>query len=330
VNLVTAPLIVVISVGAVANALIAVVWPVAGSWTALLLHYPVACLLSIVEFASGLPGSAVAIGSLPLGLMLLLYGLLLALWFRPDWRRYGWAVGLAGAAIVWLPALFGQNGLIQVTALATSDQPVLVVQDHGRSGLINSGKSRTAALTVLPFLQQQGVNRLDWAIALAKANPEEPSGWSVLADRLPIAQAHHLAQVPALPRSQPLALARSVKLGRGSGEQLSESPDVLSLRVGRLRWLLLTELPGREGLAAVSAHQVLWWSGGKLRESLVGQIQPQVAIAYGRRLDQWTETMLKRRGVQVFWLARDGAVQWQSGQGWRSTLAGGDASGALL
>jgi competence protein ComEC len=329
VNLVTAPLIVVISVGAVANALIAVVWPVAGSWTALLLHYPVAGLLAIVDFTSRLPGSAVAIGALPLGLMLLLYGLLLALWFRPDWRRYGWAVGLAGAAIVWLPALFWQNGLTQVTALATSDQPILVVQDHGRSGLINSGKSRTAALTVLPFLQQQGVNRLDWAIALAKANPEEPSGWLVLGDRLPIAQAHHLAQVAALPRSQPLALARSVKLGRGSGEQLSESPDVLSLRVGPLRWLLLAGLPGREGLS-VSAHQVLWWSGGKLRESLVGQIQPQVAIAYGRRLDQWTEAMLKRRGVQVFWLARDGAVQWRLGQGWRSTLAEGDASGALL
>jgi competence protein ComEC len=329
VNIVTTPLIVVISLGAVANALIAVVWPVAGSWTSLLLHYPVAGLLAIVEFASRLPGSAVAIGALPLGLMLLLYGLLVGLWWRPDWRRYGWAVGLAGAAIVWLPALFWQNGLIQVTALATSDQPVLVVQDHGRSGLVNSGKSRTAALTVLPFLQQQGVNRLDWAIALAKVKPEEPSGWSVLADRVPIAHAHHLAQVSALPRSQPLVLARSVPLGRGSGEQLSESPDVVSLRVGKLRWLLLAGLPGREGLAA-SGHQVIWWSGGKLRESLVGQIHPQVAIAYGRQLDQWTEAMLKRQGVQVFWLARDGAVQWRSNQGWRSTLAGGDASGALL
>jgi competence protein ComEC len=329
VNLVTTPLIVVISLGAVANALIAVVWPVAGSWTALLLHYPVAWLLAIVEFTSRLPGSAVAIGALPLVLMLLLYGLLVGLWWRSYWRRYGWAVGLAGAAIVWLPALFWQNGLTQITALATSDQPVLVVQDHGRSGLINSGKSRTAALTVLPFLQQQGVNRLDWAIALAKVKPEEPSGWQVLVDRVPIAHAHHLAQVSALPRSQPLALARSVPLGRGSGEQLSESPDVVSLRIGAQRWLLLAGLPGREGLAA-AAHQVLWWSGGNLRESLVGQIQPQVAIAYGRKLDHLTEAMLKRRGVQVFWLARDGAVQWSSGQGWRSTLAGGDASGALL
>jgi hypothetical protein len=120
-----------------------------------------------------------------------------------------------------------------------------------------------------------------------------------------------------------------VPLGRGSGEQLSESPDVVSLRIGAQRWLLLAGLPGREGLAA-AAHQVLWWSGGNLRESLVGQIQPQVAIAYGRKLDHLTEAMLKRRGVQVFWLARDGAVQWSSGQGWRSTLAGGDASGALL
>ncbi len=329
VNVAVVPLIVVISLGGVANALIAVIWPLAGSWTALLLHYPVAGLLAIVKFTSRLPGSAVAIGALPLILMLLLYGLLLALWFRPDWRRYGWACGLGAAAIVWLPALAWQNGLTQVTALATSDQPVLVVQDRGRSGLVNSGKERTAALTVLPFLQQQGINRLDWAIALATANPAEPSGWQVLADRLPIRQSHHLATAAALPRSQPLALARSVKLGRGTGEQLSESPDVVSLRIGVQRWLLLAGLPGRAGLSA-AGHQVLWWSGGKLRESIVGQIQPQVAIAYGRRLDQLTETMLKRRGVQVFWLKRDGAVQWRLGQGWRSTLAGGDASGALL
>jgi competence protein ComEC len=330
VNVAVVPLIVVISLGGVANALIAVIWPLAGSWTALLLHYPVAWLLAIVDFTSRLPGSSCAIGSLPLFLMLVLYGLLVGLWFRPDWRRYGWAVGLAGAVIVWLPALVWQNGLTQVTALATSDQPVLVVQDHGRSGLINSGKSRTAALTVMPFLQQQGVNRLDWAIALAKAKPDEPSGWQVLADRFPIRQAHHLAAATALPRSHALDLARSIPLGRGTGEQLSESPDVVSLRVGAQRWLLVAGGPGRELPESVRGHQVLWWTGGQLRESIVGQIQPQVAIAYGKKLDQWTETMLKRRGVQVFWLQRDGAVQWRSGQGWRSTLAGGDASGALL
>lgn len=337
VNLLTTPLIIVISLTGMVNALVAVVWPLGASWMSWVLHYPVALLLAIVDFASRLPGSLVAIGALPIVLMLALYGLLLGLWLRPDWRRYGWAVGLAGAALVWLPAFHWQNSVTQVTALATQDQPVLVVQDRGRSGLVNSGQARTARLTVLPFLQQQGVNRLDWAIALAQSSKsmDEPTGWQVLADRLPIRQVHHVSQSPALPRSQSLEVARSVKLGRSIGERVYASPDVMSLQVAQQRWLLFAGLPGQSQPQLTQAnalrdHQVMWWPGGRLRQSLVEQIQPQVAIAYGRRLDQLTEEMLAQRGVQVFWLERDGAVQWQAGQGFRSTLMGGDAKSVLL
>jgi hypothetical protein len=34
------------------------------------------------------------------------------------------------------------------------------------------------------------------------------------------------------------------------------------------------------------------------------------AIAYGKRLTPQTEQQLKTLGVPVFWLRRDGAVQW--------------------
>jgi competence protein ComEC len=337
VNLITTPLIIVISLVGMVDALVAIAWPLAASWMSLALHYPVALLLTIVEFVSRLPGSLVAIGTLPIGLMLALYSLLLGLWLRPDWRRYGWAMGLAGAAIVWLPVFHGQNNVTQVTALETTDQPVLVVQDRGQSGLINSGQERTATLTVLPFLRQQGVNHLDWAIALARQSKQrdQPSGWQVLADRLQIQEAHHVAQSASLPRSQPLEVDRLVKLGRSVGEQVYASPDVMSLQISQQRWLLFAGLPARSqpDLAqaiALRDHQVMWWPGGRLRRSLVEQIQPQVAIAYGRQLDQLTEEMLKQQGVQVFWLQRDGAVQWREGQGFRSTSLGGDAKSVLL
>ncbi|MBE9032656.1 ComEC/Rec2 family competence protein [filamentous cyanobacterium LEGE 11480] len=337
VNLSTTPLVIVISLGGILNALLAVLWPVAASWSSLLLHYPIALLLAIVELASRLPGSLVVVGALPLGLMLLLYGLVAVLWIRIDWRQFGWAFGLAGAALVWLPSLHWQNHVTQVTALATRDQPVLVVQDRGKTGLVNSGKARTASLTVLPFLQQQGVSRLDWAIALSRQGQpqDQPTGWQALADRFGLGHLHHVSQAVALPQSQMLAVDRSVKLGRSRGSQVSASPDVLSLRVAKQRWLLFAGLPGRAqpDLVSVSGlqnHQVMWWPGGRLRQSLVGQIQPNVAIAYGRRLDTLTEEMLERQGVQVFWLKRDGAVQWREGKGFRSTLTGVDAKGVLL
>jgi competence protein ComEC len=319
VNLVTTPLIVVISLGAVLLAVIAAIVPVWASSLAWSLHYPVVWLLGIVDMASRLPGVSWAVGLLPLGLMVLLYGILAVLWQWPRSRRWGWAIGLGAAAIIWVPAIAQQTQLTQITALVTRDQPVLVVQDRGRSGLVNSGQPRTAQLTVLPFLQQQGVGQLDWAIALAA----EIEGWQTLRQRVPIRQLY----------DRELVVGRSMKLGRSRGESLA--PDLMSVQVGRSRWLLATALPGQTQLelaqvAALRGHGVLWWPGGKLRSALIDQVQPQVAIAFGQRLDGLTEEMLQQRGVQVFWLKRDGAVQWRSGQGFRSSLSGSDAKAAWL
>ncbi|MFM2432725.1 MAG: hypothetical protein RLZZ511_3939 [Cyanobacteriota bacterium] len=323
VNVVTTPLIVVMSLGAVGLATIAAIVPAWASSLAWVLHYPVVWLLGIVEFAGRLPGVSWAVGLLPLALMVLLYGLLVLLWQWPRSRRYGGAIGLGAAAIVWLPAVTAQIQLTQITALVTRDQPVLVVQDRGRSGLVNSGAPRTAQMTVLPFLQQQGIGKLDWAIALtSEAAESDQSGWQALRSRLAIRQWHD---------SQ--ALGRSVKLGRGRGEVIA--PDLLSLPIGKSRWLLAAALPGKSQvelaqMPSLRGHGVLWWPGGKLRSDLIDQIQPQVAIAFGRRLDGLTEAMLNQRGVRVFWLKRDGAVQWRSGQGVRSGFGDSDAKGAWL
>jgi competence protein ComEC len=320
INIITAPIITVISLGAMANALLAVVFPAVASWAAIVLQPFTTALLAIVQFATHLPHVSWAVGVLPLSLTLLLYGGLLALWWQPDWRQYGWAVGLAGAAVVWLPAIVLPQHLIQITALATSPAATLVIQDQGKVGLIDNSPAQTSQMTVLPFLQQQGVNQIDWAIAL----PESPAV-KKLGNQLPIRQAHYLT---------PEQVGRSHNVGRSRWECVSQDPAVVSLRVQQNQWLLLPKtLKSDQQIqlaATLKPHGTLWWTGSRLRPELLQQLKPQVAIAFGPKLHPPTARLLQGQGIQVFWLKRDGAVQWQAQRGFQTVLTEGDAKGALL
>jgi competence protein ComEC len=315
-NVITTPLVALISLVGMVNAVIAVISPTLGSWTAMILHWPTWGLIRIVELFAQLPGSAIAIGTIPVLMAGILYGLILLLWGQPDLQRYGWAFGAAGAAVVWFPTWQWQAQLTQITALSTNDQPVLVVQAQNKTGLINSGQEQTAGMTVLPFLQQQGVNRLDWAVAF-----HTQGAWQPITDRLPINQMYHFATAP-IATSQGLATDRSIAVGKTRFERLSADPDSLSLRLDRQHWLILGKASGRKQTdlltkANPQPHQVLYWTGSKLQRELVRQLQPQVAIAYGQRLDAETEEFLQQQGAQVYWLSRDGAVQWQPSIGFR-------------
>jgi competence protein ComEC len=323
-NLLTTPLISIISLGGGVSAGVAVIFPIAGSATAALLHYPTAGLIAIVEWLAQLPGSVMAVGTIPLWLMGLLYLMLMGLWWRPSWQRHGWVVGLAGAALVFLPAWVLQTNLVQITALATSDQPVLIVQNRGQVGLVNSGRERTTQLTVLPFLRQQGVNRIDWALSLTKSPPAE-NGWDILRQHLPLRSLYHVSRETQTDRSQAFGPGHHFQRGSTHVHQVHANPSATRLQVETSRWLLLAPLPqAQQGelllLPELEGNTVLWWSGGTLRSDLVQQIRPQVAIAYGRRLHAQTAEALKKQGSQVYWLQRDGAVQWSSRRGMRTMV----------
>jgi competence protein ComEC len=321
INIITAPIITVISLGAMANALLAVVLPSVASWAAIALQPFTTALLAIVQFATHLPHVSWAVGILPLSLTLLLYGGLLTLWWQPDWRQYGWAVGLAGAAVVWLPAIALPQHLTQITALATSPAATLVIQDQGKIGLIDNSPAKTSQMTVLPFLQQQGVNQIDWAIALPTSHDSDQRSRR----SLPIRQSYQLT---------PDQVGRSHDIGRSRWECVSQDPAVVSLRVQKNHWLLLPKsLKSDQQIqlaTTVKPHTTLWWTGSRLRPELLQQLQPKVAIAFGQQLHSPTVRLLQEQGIQVFWLKRDGAVQWQTQQGFQTVLTEGDAKGALL
>ncbi|MCZ0900143.1 competence protein, partial [Microcoleus sp. HI-ES] len=200
---------------------------------------------------------------------------------------------MAGISIIVLPAWHVQASLFQVTLLATSGEPVLVIQNRGKVALINSGDENTVRFTVLPFLQQQGVNSVNFAIA-SHGHLGLSSGWGKLLERLPIKtfydnnapkQIHRGSNqefITAVQSRQgvyiPLETSSTVDLGSTRLQFVNAEIPVVEFLVGNRTWLLIGEMTPevQKKLAATGTlkpAQVLWWSGKALTAELLGAVR---------------------------------------------------------
>ncbi|MEG4233737.1 ComEC/Rec2 family competence protein [Microcoleus sp. Pol11C3] len=247
---------------------------------------------------------------------------------------------VAGISIIVLPAWHVQSSLFQVTLLATSGEPVLVIQDRGKVALINSGDENTVRFTVLPFLQQQGVNSVNFAIA-THAHLGLSGGWGKLLERLPIKTFYDNPAPKQIHRGNnqefmravqsrqgvyfPLETNSTVDLGSTRLQLVNAEIPVVEFLVGNRTWLLVGEMTpeAQKKLAATGTlkpAQVLWWSGKTLTAELLGAVGPQVAIASANEIDPETAALLRQSKTQIFWTGRDGALQWTPAGGFKTTL----------
>ncbi|MEG3858528.1 ComEC/Rec2 family competence protein [Microcoleus sp. herbarium12] len=248
---------------------------------------------------------------------------------------------MAGIGIVVLPAWHVKSSLFQVTLLATtSDEPVLVIQDREKVALINTGDENTVRFTVLPFLQQQGVNSVNFAIA-THGHLGLSGGWGKLLERLPIQKFYDNNDPKQIHRGSdrefmtavesrqgvyfPLETNSTVNLGSARLQLVNSEIPVVELVAGDRTWLLLGEMTpeAQKKLAATGTlkpAQVLWWSGKPLTAELLGAAGPQVAIASADEIDPETAALLGQTKTQIFWTGRDGALQWTPAGGFKTTL----------
>ncbi len=185
VNILSAPFIGIISLGGFISAIVALIYPIAGSAIAWLLYYPIQLLLGLIQVFGLLPGNQIALGTITIWQLLLLYSLICLSCVIPRVRQRWWLAGLLAVTVVVLPFWQTKIEQFQVTVLATDEEQILVIQDKGKVTLLNSGEADTASFTVLPFLQKQGVNQIDWAIAV-DSQPRLRSGWVSMLESLPV------------------------------------------------------------------------------------------------------------------------------------------------
>lgn len=247
---------------------------------------------------------------------------------------------VAGMGIIVLPAWHVQASLFQITLLATSGEPVFVIQERGKVALINSGDENTVRFTVLPFLQQQGINSVNFAIA-THGHLGLSGGWGKLLERLPIKtfydnnapkQIHRDSNQEFMTAVQsrqgvyfPLETNSTVDLGSAQLQLVNAEIPVVELLVGNRTWLLVGEMTpeAQKKLAPTGTFkpaQVLWWSGKTLTAELLSAVGPQVAIASANEIDPETAAQLRQSKTQIFWTGRDGALQWTPAAGFKTTL----------
>ncbi|MCU0547666.1 MAG: ComEC/Rec2 family competence protein [Oscillatoriaceae cyanobacterium Prado104] len=247
---------------------------------------------------------------------------------------------VAAIGIIIVPAWQVRSSLFQVTLLATSGQPVIVIQDRGQVTLINSGDDNTARFTLLPFLQQQGINSVNFAIA-THPHLGLSAGWGKILERLPIKtfydnnppkqiyQTSDREFVNAVQSGQgayfPVETNSKVNLGAIQLQFANAEIPVVELVAGDRTWLLIGDMEPAMQQQLVAAENlkqadILWWSGKKLTSELLTAVRPRVAIASADEIDPETAAQLSQTKTQIFWTGRDGALQWTPAGGFKTTL----------
>jgi competence protein ComEC len=352
VNVITIPLVTVISIGGFISAIAALIFPLAGSALALLLYYPTHWLVGLVEFFGQLPGNSVAVGTLSIWQLLALYGLIGMVLLLKWWQQRWWLAIAIAASLVVLPVWYAKTTLVRVTVLATEQEPVLIIQDRGKLTLVNSDDAR---FTILPFLQQQGINHIDWAIDCCKAPLTKAtdnknalsSDWFTILERLPIVNFYDDPN-----RNSPQnSLETAVKASQGTYQSLSAGQNIqagstvvklfnaqfplLQFEIQGQNWVMLGDLPlDRQrqlvAQAGLSNIDVLAWSGDRLSDDLLKRLQPKVAIASSNTIDPDTVSALQQSQTQLFWTSRDGAIQWTPRGGFETTVELTEDDASLL
>ncbi|QLE41445.1 DUF4131 domain-containing protein [Nostoc sp. C052] len=327
-NVVSTPLISIISIGGIISALVGLVWTEAGSFLAGVLHYPTDWLIKLVEFFSKLPGNSVAVGSISSWQLLAIYLLIILVWLVPWWQRRWWFANVIAIALVFIPLWHSTNTLFRITVLESGTEPIVVVQDRGTVTVINSGDEGTGRFTILPFLQQQGVNQINWAIA-TDFQGNESNAWFELMQRLPINNFYEYSPktddsitTQAIQQElqkhqgiyQSLTVGQSVKAGSTVAQLINDQLPILQLQILDQRWLLVGNVKSKEVKQLVKngslPHpQVLWCAPESLKD-LVIALQPQVAIASSANFDPKTLSELNQSQTKLFFTGRDGAIQW--------------------
>ncbi|MDE5090912.1 MAG: ComEC/Rec2 family competence protein [Trichodesmium sp. St18_bin3_1_1] len=354
VNIIVAPLVTVITVGGFISAMLALIYPDAGSLSAMILHFPVKTLIEIVQFFSRLPGNQVAVGAISVYQLVVLYGLIFTTWFlesrtpevdkgkkkKFSLKLWQWSLLLA-IAIIIIPLWYTRTSVFQATILDSPSKPVFVIQDQGKVILVNAGDENTARFKVLPFLRQQGINKIDWSIDLYSQKGLS-RGWPYVFESLKIKTFYDVEtdeEKGYQTNNQPVFNAlqkiktnyytviknQNVDLGSTQMKLINSETPIVKFMIHGQSWLLLgnTELSQQSKLLAEKSFQsieVLWWSGNKLNAELLNIIRPKVAIASSDSVHPDMIEFFQENNIPLFWTGRDGAIQWTPITGFQSTL----------
>ena len=330
-NILTSPLISIISIGGTIGALAGAIFPIAGSAISWSLYFPTQLLIGIVDLFNYLPGTSFAVGQISTWQLVSLYGLILAVWAIPKWQKYWKVPTFIGVLLIIIPLFFAKANELQITALASNDRQILVIQDRGKTLLVNTGNESVTRFTVMPFLQQQAINQIDSAIDFTR-DVTEVNSWQTLSQTLPIKNFYSIndsSSYTGASKFTPMPIGTPRQFDRIEIKTLQTSPAIFQIELAeyKQKWIVIGD-PKLDraqpiiDIELLNPIQTLYWRGGKLSKGAIEKMNPQIAIAATNSPDPDTIKLLERNNVRVYYTNRDGAIQWTPTGEFRPYLEG--------
>lgn len=330
-NILTSPLISIISIGGTIGALAGAIFPIAGSAISWSLYFPTQLLIGIVDLFNYLPGTSFAVGQISTWQLVSLYGLILAVWAIPKWQKYWKVPTFIGVLLIIIPLFFAKANELQITALASNDRQILVIQDRGKTLLVNTGNESVTRFTVMPFLQQQAINQIDSAIDFTR-DVTEVNSWQTLSQTLPIKNFYSIndsSSYTGASKFTPMPIGTPRQFDQIEIKTLQTSPAIFQIELAeyKQKWIVIGD-PKLDraqpiiDIELLNPIQTLYWRGGKLSKGAIEKMNPQIAIAATNSPDPDTIKLLERNNVRVYYTNRDGAIQWTPTGEFRPYLEG--------
>ncbi len=330
-NILTSPLIGIVSIGGTIGALVGAILPIAGSAVSWLLYLPTQILIWIVDLFNYLPGAAFAVGQISTWQLFSLYGIILGVWTVPKWQKKWRLATLVSLLLVVIPLVILKVNELQITALASNDRQILAIQDRGQTILVNSGNESNARFVVLPFLQQQAINRIDNAIEF-NSSATTVNSWQTLDRSIAIQNFYTIGDGhgdSSTIEFKSLPFGTVKKFDRVEIKTVQNSPAIFQIEIpeSQQKWMVIGDAKTDGSQPTIDAEklmpvQTLYWSGGKLSDRAITKMSPKVAIAATTTPDIDTIRSLEKHHVRVYYTGRDGAIQWSPSGGFKPYLEG--------
>jgi len=234
-NLVVAPLLTPLTLGAMALACLAVILPPLLPLATAPVAWLTNVLVAVVKVFAALPMAQWQLGRPAPGLVLLLSVALLALAWPALARRWRLLGGALFALVVVVQ--FGMLSADQLLLVHQGRLDLLVARHQGRAVLVSSSGDGFSCSQASQLARGLGVQRYDWTLLLDPLAPEQPSCWQGLAGLV-------LASADGSLPFQPGQRLASPGL---SAAPLAIESRAMQLQLGRWNWLLL---PDRQALWA--------------------------------------------------------------------------------
>ena len=322
VNVITTPLITAISLGGIFTSAIALLIPSLGSYLTWVLKYPIFLLVAIARFFTNLPGSTFAVGEISWFVLLAIYSLLMLTWLNSQIRQKWWLILITIVALLIIPLHYQKQTLLQISVLDTSDRPAIVIQDRGKTILIDSGDSKDTKYTILPFLANQGINHLDYFLIARQLQSNYASSLIMLQSRLKIeniavynldsSKLEDRFNIPV--RHNPVIKSSSLKI------ESAKNASALQIQVNHQRWLITDRLSSLT--TTTNSSDVLLWLGKSLTPETINNFEGTIAIANapaklsaqhfaeGEIAKSWQHSVDNLQTPTIYDIKKQGTLTW--------------------